>query len=169
MKKLFIFFLLVFVVCGAMAALVLAKYDNSSFPTTYYSFASSQAYTYYRDSNNEPVFDGVYTKGFSMSGIIFLKTSNSLLVKAVPYYYNYCIVTIRSGNYSGYNDSGTPTQVNQETNISASINTSAAADSIRYDFNIFQLSGYDLINVRDYDYFVYNDSLGQQVIEIVGD
>ena len=38
---------------------------------------------------------------------------------------------------------------------------------MRYDFRIYQL--YDLINVRDYDYYVYNNSSGQQVIEIEGD
>ena len=100
-------------------------------------------------------------------GIVTKKTGNALSVKAVPYYYNYCIVTVRSGSEYGYQDSGTPTQVGVETNISTVINTAAAADSMRYDFRIYQL--YDLINVRDYDYYVYNNSSGQQFIEIEGD
>lgn len=169
MKKLVFFLTFVLAICCAMGALVFAKYDHSSFPTASYSFSSTQSYTYYRSLNNEPVYDGTYTKGSKFLGIVTKKTGNALSVKAVPYYYNYCIVTVRSGSEYGYQDSGTPTQVGVETNISTVINTAAAADSMRYDFRIYQLNGYDLINVRDYDYYVYNNSSGQQFIEIEGD
>ena len=148
---------------------VFSEYNYSSFPENNYSFSYSQNYTYYR-SNNEAVYDGSYTKGNSFLGIVTKKTANFLSVKAVPYYYNYSIVTIARGSDFAYQDSGTPTLPNQKVELSVSLNTASAADSMRYDIEIFQLNGTQLINIRNYDYFVYySTSSGHQVIEIEGD
>jgi len=168
MKKILFAFSIVSFLCFFAVVSVFASYNYSNFPTIAYSFGSSQTYTYYR-STGEAVYDGAYTKGTKFLSIVTKKTSNTLSVKAVPYYYNYCIVTVGNDSYYDYEESGDPTQVNQETVITATINTSGAANLMRYDFDIFQLNGYQYINTRSYDYFVFNNSSGQQVIEIIGD
>ena len=166
MKKVIAFFAVVLLICAALTTIVFARYNHSSFPVTYYNLGATQTYTFYRNVNNEPVFDGTYTKGSSFFGIVTKKTGNAVSIKPVPEHYCFGRVGIVRGNYLDFQQSAHPTQVNLEINLSCRINNAGAAEEIRYEAEIFQVSGGNKINVRHYDYFVRRNGSS---IEIEGD